>query len=485
MNKITLIILTGLLMIAPLTAVQAAVSTDQKPFKVIAKMEYDRSQHDPLEIIHQVTDVLLENIEEASNGELNIVESYDGMEPDQPIKVLHFPPAEVNGEIQYGAQIEVWTDNDNAFITSLGAKYGVATPWNICVVSSPDMMGMMMGMIGGGGSPGETDPSGDKKDYILVTMVNPLAISKTVYRDLNWSDNSSFNRHCKNVTRIINKSTMAVLKADTDYRWKASYSELIYNGLAIKQKDVKNIPLDQAMPSLYIAGASADTVASNYTDYVRTIPPMFKPGGQLECVGKTVTKLFTDLFAWMDPNMPFDCDLTQPPYCGPVVHFDNLDDFKAKFPEMINQMFMPLWRQNLVGQPWKYIRRFGEGENNEVNVVEMCSKFYASMATGTGFHHAPALPCMLGFYNDENCANSRCVTCPPSCGSNVNMLTASAAFAWFFKDAAMMMDMMNMPVQAFMFEKFPLIINYEISALVNGGLQNAGVPERMPLPLWQ
>ncbi len=458
--------------------VNAGVRTDVKPFNVIAKMEYDRNSTDPKQLVDEITEVLLENLEAASGDAFRIVESSDGMEQERPIRVIRFPAAMVNGKIQYANQLEIWTNEDDDFLSGFGPRYGVATPWNISIVSSPDMMRMMLNMLAANESIGEFSPK-PEKDLILVTMMNPLVISKTIYRDLPWMDNIAFNSHCRRLTGIVEKSVMTVLRSHTGYDWKPSASELIYDGIPVTKEDVDAIPITEALPSMHIARYSADTVSGNYKAYLRNIPALFKPGAPLENVGKMVVKLFTDLFSWIDPESPFECDLT--PYGGPVIRFENLDDFKAQFPGMVNKMFLPLWKQNLVAQPWKYIRAIREGREGEVQIVEMCSKFYASMAMGTGMHHASALPAMVGFWEQE-CGDPHC---PVGCGSNVNMIASSASFSWYFKDAVMMMDMMNMPVQSYLFQNFPKLIRYEISALINGGLAITGARERLPLPPWE
>jgi len=121
----------------------ASTFTNETPYKVILKMEIDRETMDIQQVVHQVAEIIKEEIESSSGGFFKVVTSNDGMEPTRPIEILHFPPAQVNGMVQYAAQVEVWSDKDNQFVSDFGGKYAVGGPWNVAVFSTPDMADML------------------------------------------------------------------------------------------------------------------------------------------------------------------------------------------------------------------------------------------------------------------------------------------------------------------------------------------------------
>jgi hypothetical protein len=104
-----------------------------------------------------------------------------------------------------------------------------------------------------------------------------------------------------------------------------------------------------------------------------------------------------------------------------------------------------------------------------INLLEICQPFYAGTALSTGYHHMAVMPCVVSVWEDKGQVH-------------VNILDPNFLFAYFFKDGADTMP----PAMADLFMVFPTFVLNEIAAIVNTGLEQAGVAERfdfMPLPV--
>lgn len=439
----------------------AATHTNVYPFKVIKKIEIDRSVQDPQEIVNRLIDVIRDNLVETSNGYFEIISSDDSMDVKLPVDTIRFNPNMVNGQMESAAQIEVITEDDRQMMSDNG-KYGVTLPWNISVFSTDDMLAQMMDMMSG-----KTDSSAPTKNFIMVTIINPLMISKVAYRNLNWNDNFLLNSHLRSVEKALDKNINIILKTQTDYKWADNYNPM-YNGmLKITDKDVKEYPIEKFLPELRVSGVKKDKVTTAYTDHLREIYAYtITPGTELNTISEITKAFFIAMSEWKDPDQPFDLDLSA--MNGPKIHFDNLDDAKAKIPGMLDEMYGSLWATNVASQPWNYKRRFSVDEYGNVDLVEMCSRYFGSMMTGMGFHHIPSQPCMLGFRQEGE-------------DTFINMFSAGGTLRFAFKDVTMMMNMMNMPVQLYLFKFFPDFINNELAALINGALEASGATERFEI----
>jgi hypothetical protein len=453
---------TILFLTAPL---QAAVSHPVMPYQVIKKLRVDPATTDRKALVHDVVNTIKENIEVYSCGYFTLLTAEDGMET-APIEIVEFPTTPIQEQEEFAAEVEVLTAKDNEFYQQFGNAKAVSGPWSILVYTSSSLTAQMLNQLGGllEIQLGPQDPA----DFVLVSIINPLAISKISYQDLNWRDNKKFNQHCWQVRRNLTKALNRILTEQTDYAWRPNFNSM-YNGLLpITNSDLGKLTDDDITPTVVVPDYDANKLADAYTDYVRDLAPMYKSGGDLANLNKMVQVLFSALFSWMDPEDSFDCDLTT--YGGPVLHFEDLDDFKAQFPGMVDDLFGPLWDDNLTSQGWKYVRRLQVGDPANANLMEMCTKFYAITALGTGLHHTPAMPCMTSIYQDGDDAG-------------LNMFTAKATFTFFFKDATMMMELMDMPVQAFMFSAFPDFVYNDLAALINGSLDAEGVDASYRFPI--
>ena len=485
MKKVLLLVLLlSFGFVQPLTA---ATFTNEYPFYVVKQIEIDRSIQDPKEIIHHVIEVLRENVEQSSWGYFQVISSNDGMEP-LPVNVIHCPPNWVNGQLESASQIELISDKDRQFIRDLGGQYGVTLPWNISVFSTSDMLAQMI----------STMPNSEfempVKNYIMVTIGNPMLTSKVAYRDLDWRTNMAINQHLKDTRTLLKNNVERILTNRTNYNWKNNNNPM-YNGmLKVTKKDVDAFPAEKLLPELLVSDGK-DDVAAAYTNYVRKMYGWCTtPGTQLNGISKMTAAFFDAMFSWEDPNQPFDLDMSG--MGGPAIHFDNLEDAKTKIPTLLDNMYGPLWAGNMVSQPWQYMRRFSVDFDGDVDVVEMYSAYFAGIMTASGFHHAPALPCMVGFrvgdmvdvcdscecdepdnsWPEDNSIRGRQIQ-----GAFINMYAAEGTLRFAFKDVTMMMQMMDMPVQLYMFQIFPDYIYNELAALANGAIQQTGRPERFEL----
>jgi hypothetical protein len=444
---------------------QAAVSHPVMPYRVIKKLPVDPATTDRKALVHEVAETIKEHIEDYSHGYFTLMTADDGMDP-APIDIIEFPTISIQGQDEFAAEVEVLTAMDNEFYDRFGNAKAVSGPWSIVVYTSSSQTAQMLNQLGSllGIDLCPEDPA----DYVLVSILNPLAVSKISFRELNWLDNLWFNLHCCQVRYNLTMALNRILAGQTGYAWQQNWNQ-IYNGLLpITRADLDKLTEADITPTVVVPDYDANELADAYTDYVRSLSPMYKSGGELAGLNQMVQVLFSSLFSWMDPEDSFDCDLTA--YGGPVLHFENLDDFKAQFPGMVDGMFSPLWENNLTTQGWKYVRRLRVGDARNANLMEMCAKFYAITALGTGLHHTPAMPCMTNIYQDGDDAG-------------LNMFTAKATFTLFFKDATMMMEQMNKPVQAFMFSAFPDLVYNDLAALLNGSLEAEGVDEAYRFPI--
>ncbi len=463
-NTITNLATTTFVLIAALllsvSFAQAAVDYPVMPFKVIKKLEIPQGStpEERHALVLEIAEIIKDNIEDYSHDYLKLMTSMDGMEPHFPVEIIHFPTTPISGQDEFAAEVEVLTEKDLYYFDKFGNGKAIGGPWSITIFSTSSMTAEMMTQVGKklDLKLGPVDP----KDYIIVSIINPLAVSKVSYQELKSRDNRKFNLHCRNVGYKLQRALTRILDEQTLYDWKTNVNPMYDGLLPILNKDLDKLTKEEITPTLLVPDINADVVADTYTDYVKELAPKYKPGGTFANTNKMVQVLFGDLFAWQDPNASFDCDLSA--YGGPVLHYDNLDDFKAQFGGLVDSMFGPLWDNNLTSQGWKYGRRLQFGEDGNINLMEMCTKFYAITALGTGLHHTPAMPCMVSIYQEGDDAG-------------LSMYTAKATFTFFFKDATMMMEMLDMPVQAFMFAAFPDFIYNDEAALLNGSLDNLNV----------
>ena len=256
----------------------------------------------------------------------------------------------------------------------------------------------------------------------------------------------------------------------------------LLSGIAITDADVEALPAEVMTPSVTIPNADADQVAGALKMYMQMTAPMYKAGGPLNQFNGLVRQFMAELFAW-DGQVPFVGLYDNPMYdpSNPAtgteqvsVYFADIADMKAQLPALLNQFFVPMWTgQNPAGmplmtQPWKFPRAFALGYDEEVQIVELCTMFYAGMALGTGMHHTPAMPCMAAVYQDGADAIAQ-------------MFTAKATFGAFFKDSVYAMGAMNMEVQTYLFALFPEVIYNDVAAMYNGAFQAAGIDARFPI----
>jgi hypothetical protein len=451
-----------LFLTAPL---QAAVSYPVMPFLVIKKLQIDPATTDRKALVHEVAETIKENIEDYSSGYFTLMTSEDGMDA-APIEIIEFPTTPIEEQEEFAAQVEVLTAKDSEFYHQFGNAKAVSGPWSIIIYSSSSLTAQMLNHLGGslGIELGPHNPA----NYVLVSIINPLAVSKISFQDLNKRDNRRFNRHCWQVRCNLTTALNCILAEQTDYAWRYNFNSM-YNGLLpIINADLDKLTEDEITPTVVVPDYDANKLADTYTEYIRDLAPMYKSGGDLADFNKMVQVLFSSLFGWKDPGDSFDCDLTS--YGGPVLHFENIDDFKSQFPAMVDELFGPLWKNNLASQGWKYARRLQVGDEGNINLMEMCTKFYAVTALGTGLHHTPAMPCMASIYQEGD-------------DVGLNMFTAKATFTFFFKDATMMMELMDMPVQAFMFSAFPDFVYNDLAALMNGSLAAEGIDKSYRFPI--
>lgn len=469
----------------------AATSQDVKSFTVLGKIAIDRSTADTQAIVEEVAEAIRDEF--AHNGcySLKPISAEENMEGKDVVDIVHFPTVAIQGQTQYGALIELWSNKDDQWLKTLSPRYGVNAPWAVAVytVSAPTLQ-MLSAAYPDIRLAGHED---QLTDYIVVAALNPLAVSKVGYADLTGTKNSLFNLHCRTVASQIKWGVRNALNYETDYRWELDsplqswwgprfdVADLL-EGVEITNADIAGMSMNSIMPSVAIPGYSAAEVADALKAYMRATLPMFKNGAPLGNFSALVQEFMAELFAW-DGQTPFNESYDNPMYDpsnpqtgGPIidVYFSDVADMKAQLPSLLNQFFVPMWTgQNPAGMPlmtqgWKFPRAFALGNNDQVQIVELCTLFYANMALGTGVHHAPAMPCMASIYQDGDAAVAQ-------------MFTAEATFGAFFKDSVTAMQNLNMEVQTYLFALFPKVIYNDVAAMYNGAFQQAGIEQRFEI----
>ena len=121
----------------------------------------------------------------------------------------------------------------------------------------------------------------------------------------------------------------------------------------------------------------------------------------------------------------------------------------------------------------------------KVNIVEMCNKTFAQKALGLlavvdgddntkiidGYIHAPALPCEVAIYADEDGL------------VKIDMLQPEAIFTLFFTDV-LFGEQMDDPAFAAAIQELPAVVNDQIRTIIETALDGAGfayVPQSKPL----
>ena len=488
----TLILATVALTMFLSGTAQAAVRSNVNPFNIIAKIAIDRTQVDAHHMVGEIAESIKHEFADYDYAGLLPISAVENMEGAEFVDVVHFPPSNVMGQIEYAALVEFWSDKDNYFLQKLSPKYGMNAPWAISVytISAPTL-GMLNAAHG-------LDISGNEDqltDYIVVAALNPKAVSKVGYTDLSYFKNMMFNYHCDRVSDNLDAGATNALVETTDLDWDiASDNDCtsffswwnpapsfdvndLLTGVAITSADVAALPEEVSMPSVTVANADASDVAAALKGYMRATLPMYKPGAPLASFNGLVRQFMAELFAW-NGQEAFVASYANPMTADGLpmvdVNFADIDDMKAQLPALLDMFFVPMWTgQNPAGMPlmtqgWKFPRAFALGYNNEVQVVELCTMFYAGMALGTGMHHSPGMPCMAAVYQDGDDAVAQ-------------MFTAKATFAAFFKDSVIAMDNMNMDVQTYLFGIFPEVIYNDVAAMYNGAFQMAGIDARFEI----
>ena len=109
----------------------------------------------------------------------------------------------------------------------------------------------------------------------------------------------------------------------------------------------------------------------------------------------------------------------------------------------------------------------------KVNVMDLCNAYYAKQALGVapiagtdkkvvnGYSHAPALPCEISTWNDDN-------------HIYIDMLDPNAIFSIFFTDVLVSADMQTDPDFAAAITALPVAVKSEIKTVVYNALDAAG-----------
>jgi hypothetical protein len=94
-------------------------------------------------------------------------------------------------------------------------------------------------------------------------------------------------------------------------------------------------------------------------------------------------------------------------------------------------------------------------------VLELCQHFYGGMVLSFGLHHMPAMPCMIGVWEDAG-------------GVHVSILNTGFILGYLFSDVQL--D----PAQpmAQVFAVFPRFVFNELAGGVNAALRGLGVAEQ-------
>jgi hypothetical protein len=480
-----------ILIMALTCTANAATRESVKAFNVIAKIAIDRSQVDAHAMVEEISEAIKDEFAHNFCYSLKPISAEENMEGKDYVDIVHFPPVNIQGQTEYAALVELWSDKDDYYLRKLSPKYGINAPWAVSVytISAPSLQMLSVAHP-------EVNISGNEDqltDYIVVAALNPMAISKVGYADLSGFKNLMFNSHCRSLASQMKWGVSNALLFETEYDWDMGTSSYFWwrpqfdvkdllGGVEITSADVANLPQNVSMPSVTIPNASAEGVAAALKSYMRMTMPMYKSGGAMANFNGLVREFMGELFAW-DGQAPFDESYDNPMYDpsnpmtgGPFVdvYFEDVADMKAQLPSLLNMFFVPMWSgQNPAGMPlmtqgWKFPRAFALGSNDEVQIVELCTMFYAGMALGTGMHHTPAMPCMAGIYQDGNNAVAQ-------------MFTAKATFGAFFIDSVNAMQTMNMEVQTYLFALFPEVIYNDVAAMYNGAFQQAGIDQRFEI----
>jgi hypothetical protein len=472
-------------------AANAATSEDVNSFNILAKYAVDRNTTDVKTVIDEVAEAIKDEFDQSRFYSLKPISATENMEGLDVVDIVEFPEVDIQGTTEYAALVELWSSKDDYFLKKLSPKYGINAPWAVSVYSVSGATLQMLSV-----AHPELDMTGNEDkltDYIVVAALNPMAISKVGYSDLSRFENLLFNAHCKSLESQIKSGVKNALYYETSIDWdmgdsgffwfkKPAFSiDPLLEGLDITAADVASLPATIATPSVTIPGGDAEDVANALKSYMQATAPMYKTGGQMENFNLLVRQFMGELFAWTG-QAPFEGTYDNPMYnpsdpnSDPFVdvYFSDVADLEANLPALLNMFFMPVWTgQNpaqmpLMTQGWKFPRAFALGSNDEVQIIELCTMFYAQMALGTGMHHSPAMPCMAGVYQDGDDAVAQ-------------MFTAKATFSAFFKDSVTAMGTMNMDVQTYLFALFPEIIYNDVAAMYNGAFQQAGIAERFEI----
>ena len=133
-----------------------------------------------------------------------------------------------------------------------------------------------------------------------------------------------------------------------------------------------------------------------------------------------------------------------------------------------------------VPTPYKIDPDDPESARKKVNIVEMCNPLFAKKALGVesivgdtkiinGYIHAPALPCEVAIYADEDGYII------------VEMLNPEAIFTLFFTDV-LFGEQMDDPEFAAAIQALPAQVNNEIRTIISSALEGEGILEE-PIPL--
>ncbi len=486
-----ILIISVLLLITWLPAAGAATLQDVDSFTILGKIAVDRSQCDIHMVVEEVAEAIKDEFQHNLCYTLEPISAEENMEGKDVVEIVHFPTVAIGGQSEYAALVELWSNKDDDYLARLSPKYGINAPWAVSVytVSAPTLQMLSAAHP-------ELSLSGHEDqltDYVVVAALNPMAVSKVGYADLSGFKNTLFNAHCTSIATQIKWGVTNALNYETNYDWDMGTQSFFWwrpqfdiadllKGLEITNDDVEAMPISETMPSLTIPNTNAEDVAAALKGYMKATMPMYKSGGAMFNFSSLVQEFMAQLFAW-NGQTPFDESYDNPMYDpanpmtgGPLidVYFEDVADMKAQLPTLLNQFFVPMWSgQNPAGMPlmtqgWKFPRAFALGNNDEVQIVELCTMFYANMALGTGLHHTPAMPCMAAIYQDGDAAVAQ-------------MFTAKTTFGAFFKDSVTAMDNMNMEVQTYLFALFPEVIYNDVAAMYNGAFQQAGIAQRFEI----
>ncbi|MBW2186812.1 MAG: hypothetical protein JRG71_10585 [Deltaproteobacteria bacterium] len=399
----------------------AATKSDVASFNIIGKIAVDRTQVDVHAMVEEISEAIKEEFAYYNYYPLKPISAEENMEGKDIVDIVHFPKVTIQGQEEYAALVELWSAKDDYFLRKLSPKYGINAPWAVSVYTVSAATLQMLSLV----HP-EIDISGHESkltDYIVVAALNPMAISKVGFADLSGFNNLRFNAHCTQLTSQIKLGVKNALNYETSYNWDMGSSFFswwkpqfdvadLLSGVKITKADVANLPQSVSMPSVTVPNASAADVAGALKAYMRMTMPMYKTGGPMAQFNGLVREFMGELFAWSG-QVPFDGCYDNPMYdpSNPMtgspfvdVYFEDVADMKAQLPALLNMFFVPMWTGNnpaampLTTQGWKFPRAFALGSNEEVQIIELCTMFYAEMALGTGMHHTPAMPCMAGVY---------------------------------------------------------------------------------------